>query len=460
MSGFFYAIRGFFGFGQTEPSLEVRIQAAKSEIGSQKRLDACAQAAYQIVQRKDALTANRAHPYEATILGDCLKVDSLLTENYAGQLSKLFGDAHFLTAVLGNGIQTQLQSAGAPSVSAVINGQIAVSRPHADLLARDLAEARQELHVFKGANGLTRTAEYPASRSNSLYWIGAVAILEAITNAWFLREQSQPVVAMIIAAAIAALNVGGSVWFGMRYREKNYPQEDKARQGRRYIIFAILFILLLNSGVAGYRLLMQSQSAGLTAQFIFESTMLFTIGIALGITAFNKGYALDDPFPGYGLLARNVKTLEGHWTDISQQHASFCEKEKLRALEQHTSLIQRLSSAGQNLSQQLPEMARMIKAWVDERDQLSYAYCQLQTMFRNTLVANHSEGQIYPTELNQMPSNSQLGSYSNQVSEFIDGRDERKKQLSDLIFIVEESQRGLESWIKGDEAQILWRWPI
>ena len=154
-----------------------------------------------------------------------------------------------------------------------------------------------------------------------------------------------------------------------------------------------------------------------------------------------------------------MKTLEGDWTDISQQHATFCEKEKLRALEQHTSLIQRLSSAGQNLSQQLPEMARMIRAWVDERDQLSYAYCQLQTMFRNTLVANHSEGQIYPTELNQMPSNSQLGSYSNQVSEFIDGRDERKKQLSDLIFIVEESQRGLESWIKGDEAQILWRWP-
>lgn len=461
MGSMFRWLARFFGFSEGEPSLEERLRQAMGDLGSQIRLDACTQAAYQVVQRQDALIPGQTHPYEATILGDCLRVDSLLTEHYSSQLSRRFGDAQFLVTSLGNGVQTQLQPSSAQSLSATILGQIATSRPEADRLAKELKETRRDLQVFKGANGITTAANYPSSYSNSLYWIGAVAILEAFANAWFLRQQSIPVIAGIIAIAIAALNVGGSVWFGIRYREKNLPDLAASRRGQRYMVMAILFILVLNFGIAGYRLLMQSESAGLTIDFWFESTVLLVIGIALGITAFNKGYALDDPFPGYGDLARKVDSRERTWTDIAQQHADFCEKEKTGALDAHRSLIEELSRLEHDLALLLPEMARMISAWTDERRHLDFSYGQLLTMFRTTLSANHPAGNTYPTQLNLLSPNSQLESYRKQAEALLGSREkeERKNNVQRVVSVIEGSQNTLKTWIQSDEAQLLFRWP-
>jgi len=55
------------------------------------------------------------------------------------------------------------------------------------------------------------------------------------------------------------------------------------------------------------------------------------------VAAFNKGYALDDPYPDYGRLSRKVDEIENDIKHFAMQHADFCEAAKNRQL-QHTRL--------------------------------------------------------------------------------------------------------------------------
>ena len=44
----------------------------------------------------------------------------------------------------------------------------------------------------------------------------------------------------------------------------------------------------------------------------------------MGVLAFNKGYALDDPYPGYGIYARRLKEWVNKLTELKNIHSEFC----------------------------------------------------------------------------------------------------------------------------------------
>jgi len=454
------AILRFFGFGDDPKTPAENAKELMSWITSQERMDQCTQQAFQAVQKKEPLPQNgRPHPYEATIKADCIKVDAAVTESHASNISEKFGDVQYLINLISDGITTALSSASSRNVEMAVTGKIAQNKPEAEKLKSDLNRAKDELRIFRGANALTRDAQH-VDKSNAFYVIGAFAFFEAVANMLFLRENISTAIAIFIAVAVAAINVLANVWFGIRYREKNHFDTDRAKKGRIFFFYAVLMILFLNSFIAGYRLLEHyNDSHGITAAFILESTVLLIVGIALGIAAFNKGYALDDPYPEYGDLAKKVDGLENNWNELRKIHANFCEETKQSAIGAHKNIKDKIIRSQNQLATSLPEMARMLELWSADRRQLNHVYGELQQMFKAAMVANHPDGPAYTQNILKLDENQQLTHYSNQIQELISNREETQKIVDKLLSSIDESELNLNKWITGESATVLWEWP-
>jgi len=454
------AILRFFGFGDDSKTPAENAKELMSWITSQERMDQCTQQAFQAVQKKEPLPQNgRPHPYEATIKADCIKVDAAVTESHASNISEKFGDVQYLINLINDGITTALSSASPRNVEMAVTGKIAQNKPEAEKLKSDLDRAKDELRIFRGANALTRDAQH-VDKSNAFYVIGAFAFFEALANMLFLRENISTAIAIFIAVAVAAINVLANVWFGIQYREKNHFDTDRAKKGRIFFFYAVLMILFLNSFIAGYRLLEHyNESHGITAAFILESTVLLIVGIALGVAAFNKGYALDDPYPEYGDLAKKVDGLENNWNELRKIHANFCEETKQAAIGAHKNIKDKIIRSQNQLATSLPEMARMLELWSADRRQLNHVYGELQQMFKAAMVANHPDGPAYTQNILKLDENQQLTHYSNQIQELISNREETQKIVDKLLSSIDESELNLNQWITGESATVLWAWP-
>lgn len=459
MKKFWNWLLSFFGFGEEELSKKERLDRLLEEIGSQEKLNECKKMAFQVIQKKDPLQPGKPHPYEATIKGDCIIADAALTEYHNEELNKSFGDAQYLITLIQNGIGIELSNSSSKSVKQKITSQIALATPEVDKLKKDLAVAKKDLEVFKGANGLGAAANYPESVSNSLYFILGVAIIEALFNIAFLREQLDGHIALIVALAVAAINVGVNVWFGIKYRLKNHIDKELSSKGRMFKIYAFMAILFLNSFIAYIRYSMLPDGQVVNSQFFLESAVLFFVGIILGVAAFNKGYALDDPYPDYGPLSRRVEEIENQINVFAVQHANFCESVKKEATSAHQVLKQRIYSSANSLSMTLPEMSKKLHEWSAQRNQLNHVYSQLQEIFRSIIIAHHPDSEGYPKEVQELSTNTQLESHQTQVDSFISRKDHIDESVANLVKQVDESDDELHNWLTSNDAASLWRWP-
>lgn len=459
MKKFWNWLMSFFGFGEGELTKKEKLDRLLEEIGSQEKLNECKKMAFQLIQKKDPIQPGKPHPYEATIRGDCIIADAALTEYHNEELNKSFGDAQYLITLIQNGIGIELSNSSSKSVKQKITGQIALATPEVDKLKKDLAIAQKDLEVFKGANGLGAAANYPESQNNSLYFIFGVAILEAIFNIAFLREQLDGHKAFIVAIAVAVFNVGVNAWFGIKYRLKNHIDKEIANKGRLYKIYAFIAILLLNACIAYFRYDVLPDKQNVSSEFFLESGVLFFVGIVLGIAAFNKGYALDDPYPDYGRLSRKVDEIETQIKHFAVQHADFCEATKKQATSAHSSLKQRIHSSANSLSMTLPDMSKKLHEWSAQRNQLNHVYSQLQEIFRGIIIAHHPDSAGYPTELQELSPNTQLDSHQLQVDKFIASKDQINESVENLVKQVDDSDDELHNWLVGSDAAALWRWP-
>ena len=454
------AILRFFGFGDDTQTPAVKAKELMAWISSKDRMDQCTQQAFQAVQKREPLPPNeRPHPYEATIKADCIKVDAAVTESHAGEIAEKFGDVQYLINLIKDGISTALSSASPRTIEMAVTGKIAQSKPEAEKLRSDLDRAKEELRIFRGANALTRDAQY-VDKGNALYIIGAFAFFEAVANMLFLRENISTAIAIFIALAVAAINVLGNVWFGTRYREKNHFDVERSKKGKIYFFYALLLILFLNSFIAGYRLLEHyNDSHGITAAFLLESTVLLIVGIALGIAAFNKGYSLDDPYPEYGDLAKKVDGLENNWNELRKLHANFCEETKQAAIGAHKNIKEKIIRSQNQLATSLPEMARMLALWAADRLQLNHVYGELQQMFKTTIRGNHVDGPLYNQNILNFDENQQLAHYTNKIQDLILNRNATQQIVDQLLASIDESEVILNQWITGEDARVLWEWP-
>lgn len=156
--------------------------------------------------------------------------------------------------------------------------------------------------------------------------------------------------------------------------------------------FSILAILIINGIIAFYRYRYISANEGFNDAFWLESMVLFLIGISMGIAAFQKGYQLDDPYPGYGHYARMFDKWSKRLAEAQNARGVYCTDLKQRADLDLDNLGMRILSTYDDFNGNLPEIAREIKAWEEDRKQVDFAYQQLQEIFKITISAHQPNG--------------------------------------------------------------------
>jgi hypothetical protein len=448
-------IAEFFGFGSTPKSAREEFEEMFRLVSSQKRLDECTKMAFQAIQKGGALTPGQTHPYEGTLKAECIKADAALSAYRVEELTRTFGDASYLIAQIHSGAAAQLADASANAVEKQIATTISQNAPAADRLKERLLEKERELHIFKGANGLQRTAEQP-EKSNVIYYALTFAVLEALTNFWFLKQAFLPVAALLIALALAGLNVGGNVWLGNRYREKNHIDTERSASGKRNFLYAVALILAIGLIIAWARFISEGK---LSSEFLIESIVLMAIGVALGILAFTKGYGVDDPYPGFGPLSREVEELKAQIREIAESHAAFCEQALKVATDAHTSAKSRIRSSATNLAAALPEIARALKEWTHQREQIQAAFEQQQKVFKAIMIANAPDGGSYPQAIEQLPASPQLEARKQEIDNLSTKADSFKEKIDELIAQIDQSFDQLQEWSSSKAAKVLLRWP-
>jgi hypothetical protein len=441
----FNKILSFFGFGGNVEESN-NFEQALADLSSQKRQDLAKQQAFQAIQKGDEIYPDRPHPYEATIRSDCMMVDTVCTQSHTEKLKTSFGDAQYLAVLLQAGLQSEMAQASTKELEGKIRSAIAQNQAEATLIVAGYNQAKKDLEIFKGANSISYAASYP-EKSNALYILFFLGIIEALFNAWFLRFGINLITSLFIAISVAGINIGGNVWLGGKYRDKNHINPDVSSGGKVNRVYSFFLILGLNSLVAGYRFWYASDTGALTGQFIFESTILFVVGIVMGIAAFNKGYALDDPYPEYGVYSRKLEVWSQKLAEMRKLHAEYCAELKKKADGTLDALDNRILNASERFSAQLPEMSQLLSAWQSDRSKINYAYRQLQEIFKITISAYHPKGSVgYPKELLNLPENDQLNSHKEQVDRYLNRREELSQQVNKLRDQVKEQRHMLHGW--------------
>lgn len=451
-------IFAFFGFGGQMDKTN-SFERLLEEFSSISRQNEAKQSAFQAIQKGDDISPDKAHPYEATIRADAMMVDTACTQYHTDLLKKSFGDAQYLSVLLQAGLQNELSQATPSEIESRIRSRIAQHEAEANIILEEHKKAQHDLEVFKGANGLSSSASYP-DKKNSLYIIAGIGILEAIFNAWFLRMGLGGPTALLIAISVAGLNIAGSVWLGGKYREKNHIKPERAAAGRLSKIYAILLILMLNGMIAGYRLWYMSSSDGITGQFILESTILFIVGIAMGIIAFNKGYELDDPYPDYGTYSRRLVGWQEKLLQMRADHALYCAEEKKQADRKLDELERKIITASDNFALQLPEMSKLLKVWDADRSKINFAYRQIVEIFKLIINGYHPNSHKgYPSEINDLTENIQLKSFREQVNHFSKSKEDLKDKVSNLRNDLRAQKELLQTWWQSDSSKELLSFP-
>jgi len=444
-----------FGFGKSDD--EKSHEELLSELNSPSKNAEIQKEAYKAIQNNVNNQPNQPHPYEADIQNNCSKVDAKIAEFHTNQIKEPLADAESLLVMIESGLKVELQKSSATGIEHELSAVIAHHETEVVRIKKELAEATQAIKVFKGANGITTPANYPESKMNSLYIIGAIAIIEAICNSFFLHIQTSGKMALILALGIAVINVGGNVWLGNRYRNKNLNDTKKSSAGKRNFYYSLLLILALNSIIVWYRITVMGVDADST--FLLENLVLFAIGIGLGIAAFHKGYEMDDPYPGHGDLDRKLKELENQLGEIRSQYKDHSNKLIDLAINNLNGLDRRILGISSSFNSKLPEMAAQIARWELDRTSLEGAFKKLIEVFRLTYTSNSRENIAYPKALPKFPEATQLELIKKQVNSYVLRNRKLDAEVSKLIDQVNKAKSQLSTWTKSAEAQKLLNWP-
>jgi hypothetical protein len=224
-------------------------------------------------------------------------------------------------------------------------------REAGDLLAeqegvlRDLRETalgrRAELAAFRERNGLRRDADYP-SPSTRLLLAGLlvlVVVLEGLANSFFFAAgvNTGLLGGFVYAALFAAINVALAYVLG-KYgvREISHIRPARRAVGVAALVFAVAAMVAIGLGIAHVR---DALTAGLPdatevalrnlRAHPFElngvpSWGLFVISVLFASFALVDGLKTDDPYPGYGRIARRARlALEDHDAELEDVRAGL-----------------------------------------------------------------------------------------------------------------------------------------
>jgi hypothetical protein len=212
----------------------------------------------------------------------------------------------------------------APAVVSEFKAEAATGRDELHGLRRRLTEHEAEKAAFKARHRLERTPRPPSPGMQTLK-LGLVALLlmiETVLNGSFLAKGSELGLlgGATEAFAFAFLNVVGSFLFGrLGLPELSHRNVMRKAVGLLSLAAFLGFAVALNLALAHYREVSGAFVGGggeevmrrlATAPFVFadvKSWLFAGIGLLFAVIAFIDGYAMVDPYPGFGDIERRLE---------------------------------------------------------------------------------------------------------------------------------------------------------
>ena len=210
------------------------------------------------------------------------------------------------------------------------NGELATSRMEAEAeleTLRNTKNENQDAHKkFCEDHGLKRPASYPNSKLLPYAILLTLLLVESLINANLLGEGHERglIGGFVVAGTIAFVNVitiGGLGGFGLR-RTLHLDSRHRLAGLSAIILFAISAIVVNLMGAhlraAHINPDVDYAMAEAFRTFVQDpldvgdvlSWLLAVIGITFAVLAAVDFYKMDDPYPGYGHVDRQLKTAE------------------------------------------------------------------------------------------------------------------------------------------------------
>lgn len=205
-----------------------------------------------------------------------------------------------------------------------------------DSLIRKLAskdkKAQEELEEFRAQHGLRREPRYPSGAASFFRYslLFFLILVEGVTNAWFYAQgMSGGLLDGFVAAAVfAGINLVSAFVFG-KYCVPyvNHRSPFLKSLGVLLTLLALTLMLCISLGIAHYRdaLVLEAEEP---AKFAWEaykanifglndlfSWLLFGVSVAFALVALFDGRSSDDPYPGYGKVARHARNARDEYHD-------------------------------------------------------------------------------------------------------------------------------------------------
>ena len=302
-------------------------------------------------------------------------------------------------------------------------------------LAEDRDRAAAAYKKFQRENSLDRNAEED-DRSTQLIWVAVIILLEGLANSFFFRDLGDTgmlggfmTAGFISFANVGAAFLGGAL--GLRYM-MNHSHPSRQLLGMACSAICLFACILVIALSASFRaevghvsldedmrtanalqqnggLCLGAQQGNETEEEMedrliwikgwnnimchgqwhrvagsIESFLLLFVGLICMLLGYYKGYLYDDPYPGFGNVARHRKKAEDKYNDAvtEQRHAieSYW-RQKAGAL----------SGVQRHLDAALREAQNYIQTLQDELDRLQKLPAALKQLARELLSQYRSE---------------------------------------------------------------------
>jgi len=207
---------------------------------------------------------------------------------------------------------------------------------------RDQATARRaELAAFVARNRLEREPDYPGPAGRQLLrgLLVLMVVLEGLANAFFFAAgvESGLLGGFVYAALFAAINVALAYVLGRHgVRELSHVVPARRALGAVALAVAAAAMIAIGLGIAHVRDALTAQlpdatDAALRTLLAHPFTLsgvpswaLFVISVLFAAFALVDGLKTDDPYPGYGRLARRARlATDDHEAELEDARAAL-----------------------------------------------------------------------------------------------------------------------------------------
>ncbi|MDW8124493.1 MAG: hypothetical protein RMJ04_06930 [Geminicoccaceae bacterium] len=272
----------------------------------------------------------------------------------------------------------QLRNDTEHAISRLGEGDVAWKSEIARLL-REAREAKKDYDAFRIEHGLNRAARDPANRFLALSLLCLFVVVESMLNGVFFAEGSEfgLIGGTTLAFGISLVNVcvfGFCLGIGPA-RWQHHRSSVLRVVARALLAAGLALVVFANAFVAHYRDMFEHAGEAVLLSEVWarlrddpfglarlQSWLLFFLGLLFAGLGFWKGYRFDDPYPGYGRVARRWQQAEQRY--LESRHRRLEEASRVRDDAKHAidRAIERLRGAALQREQILGARAR----WVQE----------------------------------------------------------------------------------------------